>query len=147
MGHTHQKIDLWWWQTTNRRVTYWFGTCGKRGWNELFIRELWIHIPPPKFRIRQRKVSLLRSKEKHNYLDSCIQKHCHFPPFVVSSDGLIVPGMEANIKHLDIRLAAKWRKPYPQICGYVHSRVTITMVRVTHLCIWGSQVTVIRIRV
>jgi hypothetical protein len=39
-------------------------------------------------------------------------------------------------------LAEKWdEKPYPeQVCGYVNARMSIAIVRATHLCIRGSRI-------
>ena len=51
-------------------------------------------------------------------------------------------GMEATatLKRISSRLATKWRQPYSKTCGYVKSRVAITLVRATHRCLRGSQV-------
>jgi hypothetical protein len=38
-------------------------------------------------------------------------------------------------------LAAKWEKPYSQVCGYVNARMSIAIVRTTHLCLLrGSRI-------
>ena len=36
--------------------------------------------------------------------------------------------------------AKKWRQPYSRMCGYVNSRIAITLVRATHRCIRGVQI-------
>ena len=48
-------------------------------------------------------------------------------------------GVDANytLKHIASRLAEKCNHPYLRTCGYVKSRAVITLVRETHLCIWG----------
>ena len=58
--------------------------------------------------------------------------------FVVSTDGLL--GKEAKIllKKLSAMLAEKWEKPYSEVCGYVNARMSIAIVRATHLCLRGS---------
>ena len=90
--------------------------------------------------------SLLTAEQKRcKYLDAYIQQRCHFPPFVVSVDGLLDTETEATLKRLASRLAAKWRKPYSWSCGYIRSRVAITMVRATHRCIQDSRVPTNRI--
>jgi hypothetical protein len=60
--------------------------------------------------------------------------------FVVSTDGLL--GKEAKIllKKLSARLAEKWEKSYSEVCGYVNARMSIAMVRATHLCLRGSRI-------
>ena len=81
------------------------------------------------------------------YLEACLQKLRHFYPFVALVDGL--PGVEATatLKRLASRLATKWNQSYSKTCGYVKSRITITLVRATHRCIRGSQVPAPRISV
>ena len=73
-------------------------------------------------------------------MDSCLQKSCHFSPFIVLMDGLLGVESEATIKYIDSRLATKWNHLYLQTCGYVKSRVYITLVCATQHCIWGSRV-------
>ena len=75
--------------------------------------------------------------KKRNYLDSCMQQRCHFPPFVFYFDGVLGTEIEAIMKRLDIRLTTLWRKTYYQTCGYVWGRVAIIMVRATQHCTWG----------
>ena len=57
-----------------------------------------------------------------------------------SVDGLL--GVEAAdiLKKIASHLPTKWRQPYSRTCGYIKSRVAITLVRATHRCIRGSRV-------
>jgi hypothetical protein len=52
---------------------------------------------------------------------------------MVSADGLF--GKEAKIvlKRLALMLTEKWGKPYSEVCGYVNARMSIAIVRATHL--------------
>jgi hypothetical protein len=70
-------------------------------------------------------------EKKKKYLEACLGQRRHFTPFVVSTDGLL--GREAKIllKKLSALLAAKWEKPYSQVCGYVNARMSIAIVRAT----------------
>ncbi len=79
-------------------------------------------------------------EKKKKYLGPCLEQRRHFTPFVVSSDGLI--GKEANslLKMLSSKLAEKSGKPYSQVCGYVKARMSIAIVRATHLCLRGSRI-------
>jgi hypothetical protein len=91
---------------------------------------------------------VLESQEKEKkkkYLSSCLENRRHFTPFVVSADGML--GREATIfsKRLAAKLAAKWSRSYSEVCGYVRSRLSIAIVRATHLCIRGSRVPMHRI--
>ena len=81
------------------------------------------------------------------YLQDCLQQRRHFSPFVTSADGLLGVEETATLKRMSSRLATKWRQPYSKTCGYVKSRVAITLVRATHLCLRGSRVPVHRISV
>ena len=73
------------------------------------------------------------------YLEACLQQCRNFSPFVASVDRLL--GVEAkNHPEKDTKSPEKkWRQPYSRTCGYVKSRVAITLVRATHRCIRGSR--------
>ena len=81
------------------------------------------------------------------YLEACLQQRRHFYPFVASVDGLL--GVEAadTLKRIASCLAIKWRQPYSRTCGYVKSRIAITLVQATHWCIRDSRVPAHRISV
>ena len=81
------------------------------------------------------------------YLEACLQKSRHFSPFVASVDGLLGVDAMETLKRLASLLATKWNQPYLKTCGYVKSRIAITLVRATHRCIQGSRVPAHRIRV
>ena len=81
------------------------------------------------------------------YLEACLQQRRHFSPFVASVEGLLGLKATANLKSIASRLATKWRQPYSKTCGYVKSRVAITLVRATHRCLHGSRVPAHRISV
>ena len=81
------------------------------------------------------------------YLEACLQQRRHFSPFVSSVDGLLGVEAMATLKRIASRLATKWKQSYSKTCGYVKSRIAITLVRVTHCCIQGSQVPAHRISV
>jgi hypothetical protein len=87
--------------------------------------------------------SVLLSQEKEKkkkYLEPCLEQRRHFTPFVDSTDGLL--GREASFfaKRLAQKLAIKWQRSYSQICGYVKARLSIAIVRATHLCLRGSRI-------
>ena len=79
------------------------------------------------------------SKKKNNYLHACLDKRWNFTPIAASVDKLIGVDKEAALKHISSRLAQKWKEPYACTCGYMKSRVAITLVRATHLCIRGTE--------
>ena len=79
--------------------------------------------------------------KKKMYLEACLHQRQHFSPVVASVDELLVVEATANLKRIASRLATKWKQPYSKTCGYVKSRVAITLVRATRRCIQGSWVT------
>ena len=81
------------------------------------------------------------------YLEAFLQQRRHFSPFVALVDGLLGVESTATLKRLAIRLATKWKQPYSKTCGYVSSRIAITLVHATHRCIQGSRVPEHRISV
>ena len=74
------------------------------------------------------------------YLKPCLEQRRHFTPFVVSTDGLIGKEAKLPLKKLSALLAVKWGKPYSEVCGYVNARMSIAIVRASHLCLRGSRV-------
>ena len=78
--------------------------------------------------------------EKKMYLEACLQQRRHLSPFVASVDGLLGVEATATLKRIASRLASKWKQLYSKTCGYVMSRIAITLVRATHRCIRGSRV-------
>ena len=59
---------------------------------------------------------------------------------MVSADGLL--GREASflLQRLSALLAEKWDKPYSEVCGFVRARMSVAVVRATHLCLRGSRI-------
>ena len=56
------------------------------------------------------------------------------PLFVASVDGLLGVEATATLKRLASRMATKWKQPYSKTCGYIKSRISITLVRATNRC-------------
>lgn len=80
-------------------------------------------------------------EKKRKYLEKCRDQRRSFVPFVASTDGLF--GREAKIllKKVAIKIAEKWQRPYSVVCGLVRSRMSIAVVRATHLTLRGSRIT------
>ena len=79
-------------------------------------------------------------EKKKKYLEACLDQRRHFSPFVVSTDGLLGKEAKTLLKKLSGLLAEKWEKPYSEVCGYVKARMSIAVVRATHLCLRGSRI-------
>ena len=73
--------------------------------------------------------------EKRMYLEACLQQPRHLSPFFASVNGLLGVEATATLKRLASRLATKRKQSYSKTCGYVKSRIAITLVRATHCCI------------
>ena len=83
--------------------------------------------------------------KKKMSLEACLQQRQYFSPFVASVDGLLGVEATATLKRIACRLATKWKQYYSETCGYVKSRIAITLVRATHHCIRGYRVPAHRI--
>ena len=59
---------------------------------------------------------------------------------MVSTDGLIGKEARLMLQKLSSLLADKWEKPYAVVSGYVNARMSIAIVRATHICLRGSRV-------
>ncbi len=79
-------------------------------------------------------------EKKKKYLASCIAQRRNFTPFVVSTDGLIGKEARLVLQKLLSLLADKWEKPYAVVSVYVNARMSIAIVRATHICLRGSRV-------
>jgi hypothetical protein len=90
--------------------------------------------PPAKVLATQEK------EKKRKYLENCLKQRRHFTPFVVSVDGLLGREAATFSKRLAAKLASKWQRSYSEVCGYVNARLSICIVRATHLCLRGSRV-------
>ena len=74
------------------------------------------------------------------YMDTCLQKRRHLSPFFDSVDGLLDVKAEATLKRIASCIAKKGYQPYLRTCGYVKSRISITLLRDANSCIRGSRV-------
>ena len=79
--------------------------------------------------------------KKQMYLEACLQQHRYFSPFVALVDGLVGVEATATLKRIASFLSKNWQQPYFRTCGYIKTRISITLVGVTHRCIQGSRVT------
>ena len=87
-----------------------------------------------------KKVLARHEKEKKDkYLDACVERRRQFTPLVYSVDGLMGTEARAATKRLASLLANKWKRAYSDVCGYVHSRQSLALVRATSLCLRGAR--------
>ena len=128
---------------------------------DLLIRELWqqgtdrvhgmcvVNTDALTYQLKEPEKCLheAEKRKKKMYLEACIQQRRYFSPFVASVDGPLGVEATATLKRIASRLATKLKQSYSKMCGYVKSRITITLVRATHCCIRGSQVPAQRISV
>jgi hypothetical protein len=98
-------------------------------------------VPSPELRgDLAAKVLLRHEKEKKNkYGDLCIARRRTFTPLVFSIDGLLGKEATAASKRLASSLAAKWKRSYSEICGFVRSRLSIALVRSSSRCLRGDR--------
>jgi len=77
--------------------------------------------------------------KKDKYLQACLDRRRQFTPLVFSVDGMRGKEAEAAGKRLASLLAAKWKRPYSDVCAFVRSRLAMALVRATSLCIRGAR--------
>jgi hypothetical protein len=86
------------------------------------------------------KILKKHEREKRTkYLAPCLARRRHFTPLVFSVDGLRGPEVQAASKRLASRLSTKWKRTYSEVCGFVRSRLSISLARSSSLCLRGSR--------
>ena len=80
--------------------------------------------------------------KKRKYLEASLWKIRQLSPFIVSVEILLGVEAESNLKRLGSHTVTKWEQPYSRTCGYVKSRMAITLVCSMHLCVQGYRVPV-----
>ena len=86
------------------------------------------------------KVLLRHKKEKKDkYGALCIARRRTFTPLVFSVDGLLGKEAKAASKRLASTLAAKWKRSYSEVCGFVRSRLSIALIRSSSRCLRADR--------
>ena len=80
-----------------------------------------------------------RTKKKP-YQARCLKNRTHFVPYVCCASGLLEREAKAYTKRITTILAEKWHSPYSVTYGYVNARMSVAILRATHICIRGSRV-------
>jgi hypothetical protein len=83
-----------------------------------------------------------RAKKRKRKSTLSLKQWRHFTPFVYSVDGLLQCEANTFVKCLAANLAQKWKQSYwQQTCGYVNAWLSISIIRVTHICLQhGSHI-------
>ena len=79
------------------------------------------------------------TEKKNKYGERCNQTQRHFTPLVYSVDGMEGSEAKAARKRLASRLAAKWKRQYSVLCGFVRARLSFALVRATSRCLRGTR--------
>ena len=86
------------------------------------------------------KVLLRHEKEKKNkYGALCIARRRTFTPLVFSIDGLLGKEAKAATKRLASSLAAKWKRSYSEVCGFVRSQISLALIRSSSRCLRADR--------
>jgi hypothetical protein len=88
-----------------------------------------------------------KEKKRKDSAEACLERHCHFPPFVFSMDGLLGREAKTFSKSPAAKLANKWEKSHSQACGCFNARLSMAIVGAMHLCTRGSRVPVHKISI
>ena len=88
-------------------------------------------------------LKLLQSHEhskNRKYKQSCIAQRRDFVPFIASCDGLIGPHAKKLLQRIAQELSKKWSQPFSSVTSYVYSRISLSLVRSTYMCLRGSRI-------
>jgi len=77
--------------------------------------------------------------KKGKYLQACLAQRRHFTPLVFSVDGMMAKEATAATRRVAALLAAKWKRTYSQVCGFVRSRQSIALARAASLLLRGAR--------
>ena len=81
-----------------------------------------------------------REKQKRTkYEKTCRETRREFTPLAFGVDGSMGCATNAAIRRLASALASKGHRPYSEMCGFVRSRLSITLVRAAHVCLRGAR--------
>jgi hypothetical protein len=83
-------------------------------------------------------VELERAKNR-KHKRACQLQRRQFAPFIASCDGNFGPHAKQLMQRLANLLAKKWNRPYSAVANYVYSRISISLLRSTSLCLRGSR--------
>jgi len=78
-------------------------------------------------------------EKKAKYLDACIQRRRSFTPLVYSVDGMACKEALAFEKRVASLLASKLDRRYSEMVGYVHSRMSLSIIRSNTLLLRGAR--------
>ena len=112
----------------------------KRGSATIFDVRI-VDTDAPTYRSRD-PAKVLASHEKQKkgkYLGACLKRRRHFTPLVFLVNGLMGAGATAACKRLASLLSSKWGRTYSEVCGFVRSRLAISLVRATSLCLRDAR--------
>ena len=80
------------------------------------------------------------NEKKSKYQGPCDSRRESFYPFVASVDGMFGPAANQLIDLLSVKHSEKYQLHLSQSTFFVRRRLTIALVRATHLCLRGSRV-------
>jgi hypothetical protein len=78
--------------------------------------------------------------KKRKYLQTCTNQQHHLTPFIVYVDGLIGKEARSVINVLVQVSANNAGKPYSLYCGFLRAKLSIAIIRVTHICLRCSRI-------
>ena len=84
-------------------------------------------------------LSAAERKKKRKYSHATQARHASFSLFVVSVDGLLAWEAQFTVQHSADRFSNKWSKPYSKVMGWLQTRLSLAILRVTNRCVRGSR--------
>ena len=78
-------------------------------------------------------------RKRDMYKAACLERRRSFVPMVYSVDGMPCKEARAFERRIASMLAAKWERPYSQMCGFVRTRISVAVVRSNTLLLRGAR--------
>jgi hypothetical protein len=100
----------------------------KRGTTAIFdVRITDTDAPSQRLKAPHRILLAHENEKKKKYLRPCLEARWQFTPLVFLVDGVMGDECKAATKRLASQLAAKWERPYSDMCSFVHSRFALAL--------------------
>ncbi len=77
--------------------------------------------------------------KKHKYHAAATARRAAFTPLIVTDDGAMEGETEIFMKRIGERLAAKWDKSISSVMGWIRSRLSMSILRASNVCLRGSR--------
>ena len=76
---------------------------------------------------------------KKKYLNACEEQQGLFTPICCSADGMFANEAKVFLSRVAERLTIKWERTYGEVMGWMSTRMSFAILRLSILCLRGSR--------